>query len=119
MASDINLVVIGGRLTADPTHKAANGSAALTTFRIASNRWIAGKNGAEGRQDTSFINVSCWASVADYAAQRIQRGTKVVLTGRWQVRQWQDEESGTTREGHELVADSVEIISGGHIPATE
>ena len=37
MASDINLVVIGGRLTADPTHKAANGGASLTTFRIASN----------------------------------------------------------------------------------
>jgi single-strand DNA-binding protein len=118
MASDINLVVIGGRLTADPIHKAANGGASLTTFRIASNRWIAGKNGAEGREDTSFINVSCWASVADYAAQRIQKGTKVVLTGRWQVKQWEDTETGQMREGHELVADSVEIITGGR-PAAD
>ena len=113
MASDINLVVIEGRLTGEPTHKVTNGSTALTTFRIANNRWIPGKNGAEGREDTNVITVSCWGAVADRAAQRLQKGTKVVLKGRWQVRQWEDAESGTTREGHELVAEDVEITTNG------
>jgi single-strand DNA-binding protein len=113
MGSDINLVVIEGRLTGEPTHKATTGGTSLTTFRIANNRWIPGKNGADGREDTNFITVSCWGAVADRAAGRLQKGTKVVLKGRWQVRQWKEEESGQTREGHELVADDVEITSGG------
>lgn len=109
MASDVNLVVIEGRVVNEPEVKVTTGNTSLTTFRIANHRWIPGNEGREGREEVNFMAVSCWGTVADRVAQRVQKGCKVVIKGRWQVRQWQDQESGHQREGHELVADDVAV----------
>lgn len=113
MGSDINLVVLGGRLTADPEQKATTGGTSLTTFRMANNRWVAGKNGADGREETNFVRVTCWGALADRAAERLQKGAKVLVRGRWQVKQWDDAETGQQREGHELVAEDLDIVTDG------
>ena len=109
MASDVNLVVIEGRVVSDLETKVTLGNSSLTTFRIANHRWIPGNEGREGREETNFLAVSCWGNTADRVAQRVSKGCKVVIKGRWQVRQWQDAESGQQREGHELVADDVAV----------
>ena len=109
MASDVNLVVIEGRVVSDLESKVTAGNTSLTTFRIANHRWISGNEGREGREETNFLAVSCWGTVADRVAQRVSKGCKVVIKGRWQVRQWEDQASGQQREGHELVADDVAV----------
>lgn len=109
MASDVNLVVMEGRVVGDPESKVTAGNSTLTTFRIVNHRWVPGGEGREGREESNFIGVSCWGNVADRVAQRVSKGCKVVIKGRWQVRQWEDQTSGQQREGHELVADDVAV----------
>ena len=104
MASDINIGLIGGRLGADPERKGDGGP---VTFRLASNRWVPGRDGAEGREDTSWITVTCWGQLAERIETTYQKGSRVLVEGRIQTRQWEDSTTGKTREGMELVASAI------------
>jgi single-strand DNA-binding protein len=101
MASDINIGLIGGRLGADPERKGEGGP---VTFRLASNRWVPGREGKEGREDTSWMTVVCWGPLAERVETTYQKGDRLLVEGRIQIRQWEDPDSGKTREGFELVA---------------
>ena len=104
MASDINIGLIGGRLGADPEHKGENGP---VTFRLASNRWVPGRDGGEGREDTSWMTVVCWGQLAERVATTYHKGDRLLVEGRIQIRQWEEADSGKTREGFELVATTI------------
>ncbi len=109
MASDVNLVVIEGRVVNEPEVKVTAGNTSLTTFRIAITAgYPVVRVAKDGRRSISWP--SAVGEIPPTAfAQRVSKGCKVVIKGRWQVRQWQDQESGQQREGHELVADDVAV----------
>jgi len=104
MASDINTCLIGGRLGADPERRGESGP---VTFRLASNRWIPGREGKEGREETSWLTVVSWGPLAERVETAYTKGDRVLVEGRIQIRQWEDAESGKTREGFELVATTI------------
>jgi single-strand DNA-binding protein len=104
MASDINICTVGGRLGVDPERKGESGP---VTFRMANNRWVPGRDGKEGREDTSWMTVVSWGPLAERVETTYQKGDRVLVEGRIQIRQWEDAESGKTREGCELVATAV------------
>ena len=115
MASDINMTLVGGRLGADPERRGEG----PVTFRLASNRWIPGKDGADGREDTSWLTVTCWGLLADRVLEYYRKGSRVLVEGRIQTRQWEDSESGKTREGMEVVASAIHPLGDTRRPDTE
>lgn len=80
------------------------GGKGVCTFGLAVNRsWQA--NG-EWQEETSFFNVVCWNDIGENVAQSIDKGTRVLVTGRMVQRSWEDKE-GVKRQTVEVVADDV------------
>ena len=63
---NLNKVILGGRLTADPELKTTQSGVSVTTFTLAVSRRFGGKEGEPPQAD--FINVTAWRQTAvDFA----------------------------------------------------
>lgn len=103
----INNVTLIGRLTRDPELRKA-GDVPVCSFTLAVDRDFL--NG-EGERETDFIPVVTWRKLAETCANNLKKGRLVGVTGRIQVRQWEQE--GKKRRGMEVVADNVRFLDSG------
>ncbi|MGH9193018.1 MAG: single-stranded DNA-binding protein, partial [Acidimicrobiales bacterium] len=55
---------------------------------------------------TSFFNVTCWRDLAQNVSESLEKGARVVVTGRLEQRSWETQE-GERRSVVEIVADEV------------
>lgn len=86
---NINQVIVAGRLVQDPEFTITdNGTARLST-RIAINRPYRDSDG-DWHQETSFINVVAWRQLAEFASDRLHRGSPVLVSGRLHSFSWRD-----------------------------
>ena len=98
----INVVVLIGRLVADPELKYTPSGVAVATFRIAVDR----RPTAQGVKETDFINIVAWRHSAEFAANYLQKGGLVAVEGRLQIRNWVAQD-GSKRTSAEVVANDV------------
>lgn len=99
----LNKIVIMGRLTKDPELRYTQSQTAVASFTLAVDRDYA-REGAE--KETDFINCVAWKGTADFITRYFLKGQMIVLSGRLQIRSWQDKD-GKTRYSAEVVADNV------------
>jgi single-strand DNA-binding protein len=102
--SNFNSVTLVGRLTADPettTVQTNNGPVQKTSFRIAVNR--IGRN----KDTADFFDVETWRSTAEYVAAYQTKGKRVLVDGRLQLQQWQNNE-GENRSKVVVIGDTVQ-----------
>lgn len=99
--SDINTVVLSGRLTRDPE---ARGGGSVAAFSMASNRWYY-KN-EERIEETVFIDVSAFGYEAKSVMERLSKGSRVTVIGRLELSKWEASD-GSNRQQIRLVAQSV------------
>ena len=72
--SDINKVILIGRLTRDPELKATQGGKAFCEFSLASNKvWI--KDG-EKKESAGFFDCVTWGKLAETASKYFQKGKR-------------------------------------------
>ena len=95
-----------GNLTKDPEIRTTNGGHSVCTFTLAINRRIADKN---GERQADFIPVVCWRALADICSKRLQKGSKVGVSGTMQTRSYQTQD-GSNRQVMELIAEEVEFL---------
>ena len=100
-----NLVVLTGRLTADPELKTTPNGISVCTFGIAVDR--AYKKGEE--KQTDFLNVVCWRSTAEFVSKYFSKGSLIGIEGSIQTRKFQDK-NGNNRTAFEIVANNVHFI---------
>jgi len=100
-----NTVTIVGNLTRDPEMRFTPSGQAVATFGVAVNRRWQNRNN-EWEEATSFFDVTCWAQMAENVAESLQKGARVVVTGRLDQRSWETQE-GDKRSKVEIVADEV------------
>ena len=103
----INRVVLIGRLTANPELRFTTSNNAVTTFSIAVNR---NHTKEDGTKETDFINIVVWNKRAENVKNYLDKGSKVGISGRLQVRKYQNER-GENRYVTEVVADEVEFLN--------
>lgn len=97
-------VTIYGNVTADPDVRVLGNGTHLAKFSVAVNhRYM--KN-EEWVDDTSFINVVAWRWLGEDVDRVLEKGVRVVVTGRLSQRSWEDSE-GNKRSTVELVADEI------------
>jgi single-strand DNA-binding protein len=101
----MNVVMLIGRLVADPELKYTPSGVAVTTFRIAVNRRFANKQ--TGEREADFIDVVAWRQSAEFAANYLSKGRLVAVQGSLQVRSWVQQD-GTKRYKSEVVADQLQ-----------
>jgi single-strand DNA-binding protein len=102
----MNRVLLTGRLTRDPEMRALASGKHVTAFSVATNEYV-----GKGREKAEYHAVITWERLADICAQYLGRGSMVAIEGRLQTRQW-DDEAGKRHWKTEVVAVSVEMLSG-------
>lgn len=109
----LNHVEVQGRLTADPELRATNSGRAVASFTLACERDYA----ADGKQrETDFLEVVAWGATAQFIARNFAKGQMAIITGRLQVRSWEDK-NGQKRRTTEIIADNVYFCGKKETPA--
>lgn len=98
-----NVVVIIGRLCADPQLRQTNGGKSVCSFRVACER---NKKDADGKSQADFIDVVAWERTGEFISKYFTKGSMIAIEGRLQSRQYQDK-NGNNRTVHEVVASNV------------
>ena len=99
----LNKIIIMGRLTRDPELRRTGSGTAVTSFSLAVDRDFKSQS---GEKETDFIDVVAWRSTAEFVSKYFSKGRMAVVSGRLQIRNWQDKE-GNKRRSAEVVADNV------------
>lgn len=100
-----NLVVLTGRLTADPEMKTTQSGVSVTSFCIAVQRQY--KSGEE--PITDFINIVAWRHTAEFVTKYFKKGNMIGIEGSIQTRKHTDRD-GNNRVAFEVLASNVQFV---------
>ena len=101
-----NLVVLSGRLTADPELKYTPNNVAVCSFTIAVERRY--KQGEERQAD--FINIVAWRQTAEFISKHFTKGSMIGIEGAIQTRRYVDKETDKNRTAFEVIANNVQFV---------
>lgn len=99
-----NNVTLIGNLTMDPELRFTPAGVAMARIGIAVNRRY--QRDGEWQEQTSFLYGTVWREQAEHVAESLQKGSRVIVTGRMEQRTWQDKE-GQTRDAVEVAIDEI------------
>ena len=108
MASDINRVIIVGRLTRDAELKYTSGGMAIADISLACNR--SRKQGDQWVEEANFFDVSLFGRRAESLVQYLGKGTQIAVEG--QLRQDRWEQDGMKRSKVSIVATDIQLLGG-------
>ena len=95
----LNRITIMGRLVRDPELKYTASNTAVTSFTLAVDRDF-------GEKKTDFIDCVAWRQTAEFVSKYFTKGSMAVVSGRLQLRDWEDQ-NGNKRRNAEVVVDSI------------
>ncbi|MEJ7689725.1 MAG: single-stranded DNA-binding protein [Nocardioidaceae bacterium] len=106
MAGETVITVIGN-ITDDPDLRFTPSGAAVANFTVASTPRIFDKQTNEWKDgDALFLRCSIWRQAAENVAESLQRGSRVVVSGRLKQRSFETRE-GEKRTVFELDVDEI------------
>jgi single-strand DNA-binding protein len=100
-----NNVTLIGNLVDDPELRFTPSGVAMAKLRFAVNRRWRGNDG-EWQEQTSFFNGTVWREQAETVAESLQKGTRIIVSGRLEQRTWETPE-GENRSVVEVQIDEV------------
>jgi len=100
----LNHITLMGRLTRDPELRYTQTGTGVASFSIAVERDFGSREG--GERQTDFIDIVAWRNTAEFVSKYFVKGQLVAVSGRLQIRDWQDKD-GNKRRSAEVVADNV------------
>jgi single-strand DNA-binding protein len=107
MAGETPITVIGN-LTADPELRFTPSGAAVANFTVASTPRTFDKQSNEWKDgEALFLNCSVWRQAAENAAESLQRGMRVIVSGRLKARSYE------TREGEKRTVFEIDVEEVG------
>lgn len=107
MASDLNRVVLIGRLTKDPELKSVGSGSTLCKFSIANNRTYT--TGGERREEVNFFNCTVWGKQAEILSQYARKGKQLAIEGRLQQRTWEGQD-GKKMSAVDIVVENFQFL---------
>ena len=100
----LNHIVLQGRLCRDPELRRTGNGIAVASFTLACDRDFGSRE--SGGKETDFIDIVAWRNTAEFVSRHFARGRMAVVSGRLQIRSWNDKDGGKRRSA-EIVADNV------------
>ena len=110
--ANLNKVMIIGNLTADPEVRTTPRGNTVAELRLAVNRVSSGPNDGERREETTYLDVTCWGRTAEIAGQYLAKGRPVFIEGRLQQDTWEDKQTGQKRSKIRIVAENMQLLGG-------
>jgi len=109
----MNVLTIAGRLGRDPEPFPYGDGKQGARFSMAVNN--------QRNDDADWFRVTCFGQSADFALRFLHKGDPAVVSGRVELDQWEDKQSGEKRSALALVADRVDGFASkreeGNAPA--
>jgi single-strand DNA-binding protein len=107
MAAGDTQITVVGNLVADPELRFTASGQPVATFRIASTPRIRDNATNEWKDgDSLFLTCNVWRQAAENVAESLQRGMRVIVTGRLKQRNYETKE-GEKRTVYEVEVDDV------------
>jgi single-strand DNA-binding protein len=107
MAAGDTPITIIGNLVGDPELRYTQTGQAVATFRVASTpRFRDNATGEWKDGDSLFLSCNVWRQSAENAAESLQRGMRVIVSGRLRQRSYETKE-GEKRTVYEVEVDDV------------
>ena len=112
--TDINRVILVGRVVKDAELKFTPSSTPVTRFSVAVNR--SRKNGDQWEEEVSYIDIVLWGRSAESISKFLVKGKQVAVEGELRQNRW--EQDGQQRSKLEVVASNVQLLSSGTAPGS-
>jgi single-strand DNA-binding protein len=107
MAAGDTQITIIGNLVDDPQLRYTPTGQAVANFRVASTPRFLDKNTNEWKDgDSLFLSCNVWRQAAENVAESLQRGMRVIVSGRLRQRSYETKE-GEKRTVYEIEVDEV------------
>jgi single-strand DNA-binding protein len=107
MAAGDTPITVVGNLVADPELRFTQSGQPVATFRVASTPRIRDNATNEWKDgDSLFLTCNVWRQAAENVAESLQRGMRVIVTGRLKQRNYETKE-GEKRTVYEVEVDDV------------
>ncbi|MBN2532954.1 MAG: single-stranded DNA-binding protein [Spirochaetales bacterium] len=108
MATDINCVVLVGRLTQDAEVKYTNSGIPVGKVRLAVN--TKRKKDGQWTEEGNFFDIVIWGKFAEALQPYLLKGKAIGVQGELRQNRW--EQDGQPRSKVEIVANNVQLLSG-------
>ena len=112
--ANMNTVTLAGRLTKDPVKR--SDTAQVVNMVVAVNYRSKDRNSGESREDTDFVPVSVFGRTAEICAERLHKGSSVLIQGR--IRSRSKEIGGVRKFFTEVVANKIDFLDK-HVKSEE
>jgi single-strand DNA-binding protein len=107
MAAGDTSITIVGNLVNDPELRFTNSGQPVAQFRIASTPRIRDNTTGEWKDgDSLFLTCNVWRQMAENVAESLQRGMRVIVSGRLRQRSYETKE-GEKRTVYEVEVDDI------------
>jgi single-strand DNA-binding protein len=107
MAAGDTPITVVGNLVADPELRFTSTGQPVATFRVASTPRVMDRQSNEWKDgDSLFLTCNVWRQAAENVAESLQRGMRVIVTGRLKQRNYETKE-GEKRTVYEVEVDDV------------
>jgi single-strand DNA-binding protein len=107
MAAGDTQITIVGNLVADPELRFTSAGQPVATFRVASTPRVRDNASGEWKDgDSLFLTCNVWRQAAENVAESLQRGMRVIVSGRLRQRSYETKE-GEKRTVYEVEVDDV------------
>src|SRR4051812_7111582 len=98
------IITVVGNLTDDPELRFTPSGAAVAKFRVASTPRTMDRNSNEWKDgEPLFLSCTVWRQAAENVAESLQRGSRVIVSGRLKQRSYE------TREGEKRTVIELEV----------
>lgn len=101
----MNKIILLGRLTKDTEIKETQNASLIGKFTLAVPRKYV-KEGEERKVD--FINITLFGKTAEFASKYFKKGMQVLVTGRLEINQYEDE-NGETKYNYQIIAEELDF----------
>jgi single-strand DNA-binding protein len=118
VATDINCVVLVGRLTQNAEIKYTNSGFPVSKIRVAVN--TKRKKDGQWTEEGNFFDVVIWGKIAEALQPYLLKGKQIGVQGELRQNRW--EQDGQPRSRVEIVANNIELLgskSGGQGSGTQ
>ncbi len=111
---EYNKIILMGNLTRDPELRYTPAGLAVCEFSLAVPH--RSRVHDEIKEDVCYIDVVVFGRIGERSKERLHKGSRVLVDGRLTQRRWETPE-GQKRSKYEVIANTVQFIDGGAVPA--
>lgn len=109
----VNKAILVGNLGKDAEKTTTPSGVSIARFNMATTSRRKNNSTGEWEERTEWHRVVLIGKVADALQRYLVKGKQVYVEGRIETRSWDDKTSGQKRYMTEIIADTVQLLSGG------